>query len=342
MAEQVGDTRGRRRGRDGVARIHLLARRSPTSSAPASCRCASSASCRPRRSRSSTSSSTAPPPSRSTPTPSSPASASSSSTTCWPPAGRCWARSSSCGGSAARSPASRSWSSSSALKGRDKLDEFEIHALLTLLSRPAARNRWRSPTSPRTRARRSPTAPRSRPSCAPTGSTPPTRSATSTARTATGWRGPWPHDDAGRPTALVMHHEGLVPQPLFLMGDAEGCRADPRAACSSRATPTSRAPSSTRLPCASCTSSTRRSGCCAWSSIATRSRRSPGRPIGSPRSTWTTSTGSTSSASAPAFRHRCWRRASYYGVRVRGTARQRGRHPRHQRRARASPSSATS
>ncbi len=32
-------------------------------------------------------------------------------------------------------------------------------------------------------------------------------------------------DDAGRPTALVMHHEGLVPQPLFLMGDPEGCRA---------------------------------------------------------------------------------------------------------------------
>ena len=32
-------------------------------------------------------------------------------------------------------------------------------------------------------------------------------------------------DDAGRPTALVMHHEGLVPQPLFLMGDPDGCRA---------------------------------------------------------------------------------------------------------------------
>jgi ribosomal protein S18 acetylase RimI-like enzyme len=29
----------------------------------------------------------------------------------------------------------------------------------------------------------------------------------------------------GRPTALVMHHEGLVPQPLFLMGDTAGCRA---------------------------------------------------------------------------------------------------------------------
>lgn len=33
------------------------------------------------------------------------------------------------------------------------------------------------------------------------------------------------HDAAGDPTALVMHHEGLVPQPLFLMGSPEGCRA---------------------------------------------------------------------------------------------------------------------
>jgi ribosomal protein S18 acetylase RimI-like enzyme len=32
-------------------------------------------------------------------------------------------------------------------------------------------------------------------------------------------------DDAGRPTSLVMHHEGLVPQPLFLMGAPDGCRA---------------------------------------------------------------------------------------------------------------------
>jgi RimJ/RimL family protein N-acetyltransferase len=32
------------------------------------------------------------------------------------------------------------------------------------------------------------------------------------------------HDDVGRPTALVMHHEGLVPQPLFLMGAPDGCR----------------------------------------------------------------------------------------------------------------------
>ncbi len=32
------------------------------------------------------------------------------------------------------------------------------------------------------------------------------------------------YDEAGRATALVMHHEGLVPQPLFLMGDPEGCR----------------------------------------------------------------------------------------------------------------------
>ena len=33
------------------------------------------------------------------------------------------------------------------------------------------------------------------------------------------------YDGAGRPTALVMHHEGLVPQPLFLMGAPDGCRA---------------------------------------------------------------------------------------------------------------------
>ena len=33
------------------------------------------------------------------------------------------------------------------------------------------------------------------------------------------------HDDGGRPTALAMHHEGLVPQPLFLMGEPDGCRA---------------------------------------------------------------------------------------------------------------------
>ena len=32
------------------------------------------------------------------------------------------------------------------------------------------------------------------------------------------------YDAAGAPTALAMHHEGLVPQPLFLMGDADGCR----------------------------------------------------------------------------------------------------------------------
>ena len=33
------------------------------------------------------------------------------------------------------------------------------------------------------------------------------------------------YDEAGRPTAVVMHHEGLVPQPLFLMGAPDGCRA---------------------------------------------------------------------------------------------------------------------
>jgi RimJ/RimL family protein N-acetyltransferase len=33
------------------------------------------------------------------------------------------------------------------------------------------------------------------------------------------------YDSGGQPTALVMHHEGLVPQPLFLMGAPDGCRA---------------------------------------------------------------------------------------------------------------------
>jgi ribosomal protein S18 acetylase RimI-like enzyme len=33
------------------------------------------------------------------------------------------------------------------------------------------------------------------------------------------------YDDAGRATSLVMHHEGLVPQPLFLMGAPDGCRS---------------------------------------------------------------------------------------------------------------------
>ena len=33
------------------------------------------------------------------------------------------------------------------------------------------------------------------------------------------------YDGEGRPAALAMHHDGLVPQPLFLMGDPDGCRA---------------------------------------------------------------------------------------------------------------------
>jgi len=32
-------------------------------------------------------------------------------------------------------------------------------------------------------------------------------------------------DEDGRATSLVMHHEGLVPQPLFLMGAPDGCRS---------------------------------------------------------------------------------------------------------------------
>jgi RimJ/RimL family protein N-acetyltransferase len=32
------------------------------------------------------------------------------------------------------------------------------------------------------------------------------------------------YDDLGRPIALVMHQEGLIPQPMFLMGDPAGCR----------------------------------------------------------------------------------------------------------------------
>lgn len=33
------------------------------------------------------------------------------------------------------------------------------------------------------------------------------------------------YDEDGTATALAMHHDGLVPQPLFLMGDPDGCRA---------------------------------------------------------------------------------------------------------------------
>ena len=33
------------------------------------------------------------------------------------------------------------------------------------------------------------------------------------------------YDDAGDPIALGLQHQGLVPQPLFLMGSSDGCRA---------------------------------------------------------------------------------------------------------------------
>jgi ribosomal protein S18 acetylase RimI-like enzyme len=33
------------------------------------------------------------------------------------------------------------------------------------------------------------------------------------------------YDRAGRPLALVVHHDGLLPQPLFLMGDPDACRS---------------------------------------------------------------------------------------------------------------------
>lgn len=33
------------------------------------------------------------------------------------------------------------------------------------------------------------------------------------------------YDGDARPVALAMHHDGLVPQPLFLMGDPAGCHA---------------------------------------------------------------------------------------------------------------------
>jgi ribosomal protein S18 acetylase RimI-like enzyme len=33
------------------------------------------------------------------------------------------------------------------------------------------------------------------------------------------------YDDRGVATAVAMHHEGLVPQPLFVMGDPDGCRS---------------------------------------------------------------------------------------------------------------------
>jgi ribosomal protein S18 acetylase RimI-like enzyme len=33
------------------------------------------------------------------------------------------------------------------------------------------------------------------------------------------------YDEHGEAAGLAMHHDGLVPQPLFLMGDPDGCRA---------------------------------------------------------------------------------------------------------------------
>jgi ribosomal protein S18 acetylase RimI-like enzyme len=42
-------------------------------------------------------------------------------------------------------------------------------------------------------------------------------------RSRVAWGMAYDHD--GSPTALVMHHEGLVPQPLFLMGAPDGCHA---------------------------------------------------------------------------------------------------------------------
>jgi RimJ/RimL family protein N-acetyltransferase len=33
------------------------------------------------------------------------------------------------------------------------------------------------------------------------------------------------YDASGEPVALAVHHDGLIPQPLFLMGEPEGCRA---------------------------------------------------------------------------------------------------------------------
>ncbi len=33
------------------------------------------------------------------------------------------------------------------------------------------------------------------------------------------------YDEAGRPRGLAMQHMGLPPQPLFLMGDPDACRA---------------------------------------------------------------------------------------------------------------------
>jgi ribosomal protein S18 acetylase RimI-like enzyme len=33
------------------------------------------------------------------------------------------------------------------------------------------------------------------------------------------------YDERGAPISIVMHHEGMVPQPLFVMGDPGGCRA---------------------------------------------------------------------------------------------------------------------
>ncbi len=156
-----------------------------------------------------------------------------------------------------------------------------------LLTRGADRTdgRRRVPSHPA--PARSRTAPRSPHSCGPIACTPRTPWATSTARNRNRVAWAMAYDGAGGATALAMHHEGLVPQPLFLMGDPDGCRAILETS-SSRATPTSRPPSCTRRRCATSTSSTRRLAMLRMVVDRETFSRSPARPTGSPLSTSTT------------------------------------------------------
>ena len=311
MAEQVGRHADRPRGRHGVARLHLRgaarlqARRRLRAGAQAR------QAARPRRSRSSTSSSTARPRSRST---RDAITAGAARADRRRPArhrrDRASARSSSCGGWAARSPGlsfmvelTRAQGARQARRVRDP------HAAQLLIVGAGTDGGRHLATHPRPGGRR-PRA-RSPPSCA--------RDRRYAAyalgrprRRRTAAASPWAmaYDDAGRPTALAMHHEGLVPQPLFLMGAPDGCRA----ILEQRAQAARRLSAGHGAPRGGAARPLRAGRARPHAAHGRRPRqlralRRPGAS-GSRRSTSTTSTGSTSSASGRGFPSACSTTAS--------------------------------
>ena len=161
--------------------------------------------------------------------------------------------------------------------GASKLGEFAIHTLLDVLRR---RGRWRSPHPPELRARvgHRPRRDRGLPAHGPAVRR---LRAGRPRRPEPRGRCAWAmaHDDAGRATALAMHHDGLVPQPLFLMGDAGRLPRHPRPRhqAARRVLPGDRA--ATRPRVRDLYELDGRWPCCGWSSTRRRSRRSPVRPI---------------------------------------------------------------